>query len=351
MKTRIRSIGKKCKEANIMKTLKVLFFCFLILGIVSLMSIAQAEQKIWTVGHGAGYDFDEDASWPPSPEANGKAIQAAINAASHGDKIIVVEGNYFGANVNKQVDIEGSGADTVITSGVLHPILGVRYGYKVGFNILNLNQPDILNQPGATISNFKINCNVSVLFIIGVLIVNSNNTTVSHLLIQNPAEAINLFRSSQCEITHNTITGQIIGAGAVNLLNGGVSVNWRGPVKENLVAFNKIENSAGAGIYLNAPFNFPITLNTIKNNKINNPAVPGGKGIGLSANPLYLSSLEANSITFNDFRGCYDEIWYSDASLLTRNTFSRNLGYQSPDEPNRGQPPVDDLEYLNLPTQ
>jgi hypothetical protein len=295
------------------------------------------------VGHGAGYDFDEDASLPPSPEVNGKAIQAAINAASAGDKIIVAEGNYFGANVNKQVDIEGSGADTVITSGVLHPIYGVRLGYKVGFNILN--------QPGAMIRNFNIACNASAKFIIGVLIVNSNNTTVSHLLIQNPAEAINLFRSSQCEITHNTITGQIIGAGAVNLLNGGVSVNWRGPVTENLVAFNKIENSAGAGIYLNALFNFPITLNTIKNNKINNPAVPGGKGIGLSANPLYLSSLEANSITFNDFRGCYDEIWYSDASLLTRNTFSRNLGYQSPDEPNRGQPPVDDLEYLNLPTQ
>jgi hypothetical protein len=128
---------------------------------------------------------------------------------------------------------------------------------------------------------------------------------------------------------------------------------WRGNVKENLIAFNKIENSPGGGILLRyfdvlpSTEGFPIvSKNIVRNNKINNP---GGKGIILNG---YTSHLNNNFISFNDFRGCLTEVLLVGANLLGANSFSRNLGYQSPNEDNRGLSSVDDLDmYQNLPTQ
>jgi hypothetical protein len=175
-----------------------------------------------------------------------------------------------------------------------------------------------------------------------IMIIKSDNTKFEHTLVQTPYEAAVLFGSSKCEISHNTITGQLAPGYCAMSVTDGASWGWNGPATDNLVAFNEFENFneinnvAGGGIQLNASYGYPITGNIIRNNKINNPV---GRGIILSGRTIYLSNLAHNLITFNDFRGCYDEIWLQDQSLLSSNDFIRNLGNQSPDEPNRGQPP------------
>jgi hypothetical protein len=295
-----------------MKILKACFLCFLALVLVSLWSIAQAKEKVWTVGHGTDYDFNED-----NYSAYPGAIQAAVDSAIPGDKIMVAEGNYFGATVNKPVEIKGNSDETVIISGPGHPRFGSS-GFKVGFIVSGVL--------GAKISHLKIFCSSYPLFI-GILIIKSDNTTVEHLLIQTPVEGINLFGSSLCKIIHNTVTGQLsAGYNAINLYNGGGSTwGWNGPVTDNLVAFNTIENSTGGGIYLKAAYNLPFTLNAVEHNNVNNP---NGNGIVLSGDSSYLRD---NVIAHNDFRGCHDEILCSSSSLLIANTFSKNLGFHPPD--------------------
>ena len=50
-------------------------------------------------------------------------IQEAVDAASPGDRILVAEGNYKGAAINKRVKISGAGDATVITEACCDPFL------------------------------------------------------------------------------------------------------------------------------------------------------------------------------------------------------------------------------------
>jgi len=240
-----------------------------------------------------------------------------------GDKIVVAHGDYFGATLTKAVELMGSGNNTAIVSGPPHPVLG-SYGYRVGFFVSNA--------AGATLRGFKVVGSPSPV-VVGVLVVSSDKTTVEKLLFDTPYEAINIFASSHCRITHNTVTNQL-GAtrSAINLLSG-VSWGWRGPVTDNVVAFNTVENGEGGGLSLVSYklSSFLVTGNTVEHNKVNNP---DGKGMVLAGDPLKLFD---NSIAFNDFRGTGLEISVSSNDLLTVNTFDRNLGFLPPNQPNRGQ--------------
>jgi hypothetical protein len=303
------------KEDN-MKLLRVMASSALVLGLASVLPGVYASKAVWTVGHGTNYDFNEDdySAYPG-------AIQAAVDSANVGDRIMVAQGEYSGATLTKAIELKGSGDGTIIVSGPLHPRYG-SYGYRVGFLVANAM--------GATLRSFKLVGYPSPM-VVGVLVVSSDNTTVEKLSFDTPYEGINVFASSHCQITHNTVTGQF-GAGfaAINLLSG-ASWGWRGPVTDNVVAHNTIENGAGGGILLRSygP-SYPVRSNSIEHNKVNNP---DGKGIVLNGDSL---ALFANSIAFNDLRGTGQEIWYSSDLLLTVNTFDRNLGYQPPNEPNRG---------------
>jgi len=300
-----------------MKLLRVMVSSALVVGLVSVLPGMHASQAVWTVGHGTNYDFNEDdyAAYPG-------AIQAAVDAANVGDRIMVAQGEYAGATLTKAIEVKGSGESTTIVSGPLHPRFGSK-GYRVGFYVANAM--------GATLRNLKLVGYPSPM-VVGVLVVSSDYTTVEQLFFDAPYEAINVFASSHCQLTHNTVTDQF-GAGfaAINLLSG-AGWGWRGPVTDNVVAHNRIENGAGGGILLRSYEPFPVSGNSIEYNKVNSP---NGKGVMLNGTTL---ALVGNSVGFNDLRGTGQELWNSSDVLLTINTFDRNLGYQPPNEPNRGNP-------------
>jgi hypothetical protein len=300
-----------------MKPLGVMLPAVVVLGLISLNPPVHAQKTVWTVGHGVAFDFNEDdyAAYPA-------AIQAAVDTAAPGDKIAVGPGNYIGAKVTKAIELVGSGGETAIVSGPLHPIMGAM-GARVGFVLLNA--------AGTTVRQFKFFCSATSM-IIAVLVVTSDDVAVEHVSIQTPLEAINVFGSRRTRIAHNVVTGQGPAKfSAINLLTG-AKWGWKGDVSDNLVAHNTIENGVGGGIALVAPSDWPflMTGNTIERNTINNPA---GKGIVLTGDPL---RLYGNAIGFNDLRGSGAEVVAASA-LLAVNTFDRNLGFQPPNQPDRGK--------------
>jgi hypothetical protein len=250
MKMRIRSIGKIFKEEKKMKA-RVLIASFLILGLAAMLMTPAMGMGV-APGKGKIAKADGNVISVPTDYST---IQAAIDAAQPGAKIMVEPGTYAGAVISKPIEIIGSGDDTVITSGVTvtNPghqvygqIFGVNYYIKAGFYIPKGHAAD-----GAKISNFKIDCkdDSEIPFLLGVYAEGADNITVSHMTITNPLWGIGNFGGKGWEITHNTVRGfnqsYVTVAGIVEgigiLINGNSGYDSNpDSVSNNLVAFNTI---------------------------------------------------------------------------------------------------------------
>ena len=280
---------------------------------ISIVPGTAARATTIQVGHGSSYGAYNEDNYSGYPGA----IQAAVNAANSGDKIIVATGNYAGAKVNKSsIEIEGS-EGTYITSGYIWCCPP----YAVAFFVPSPFENDGKQIVGVKISKFIINCsqidNGYGKLLYGVFGHGADNVTVSNLVITNSYQAITNTSGRNWVITHNTIIGLdgsegegfgIALQGFPNFRRYGTLEGqvYAGDLSDNLIAFNTIEatNINGvnwgpiydlyyfsAGIvldsYLAAPssvYDFPpvylcdppqlATRNTIVNNKVSVSGTP-----------------------------------------------------------------------------
>ena len=151
-------------------------------------------------------------------------IQEAINAASNGDKIIVGPGEWFGAVVDKAVEIRGAGGAVIVDGPERAPTV------KIGF---------MVTTDGVTISHFTFSEDVQL----PVYTYDEyNDVTVEHNVMINPVQGITNWGGSRWVIRHNVITGLwgVEGGGGIGILVGGAFPDPVDPARDNLVAFNKI---------------------------------------------------------------------------------------------------------------
>ncbi|MBA7580204.1 hypothetical protein ES708_22095 [subsurface metagenome] len=152
-------------------------------------------------------------------------IQKAIDAASNGDKIIVGPGEWFGAVVDKAVEIRGAGGAVIVDGPERLPDV------KLGFRVTT---------DGVTISHFTFEVALPVYTYGGEDKV--NDVTVEHNVMINPVQGITNWGGSRWVIRYNIITG-LWGyptGGGIGILVGGALIDPVDPARDNLVAFNKI---------------------------------------------------------------------------------------------------------------
>jgi len=133
-------------------------------------------------------------------------IQGAVDAATDGNSIKVLDGSYAGAVVNKELHITGvDGNSVVITSGV---------PYKDGSGLKTAFRLDS-EADGTELSNFVINCSMGDNFYFGVFARGANNVVVDSLTVNKPVQGITNWGGSNWKITNNALheTGAAGGGG------------------------------------------------------------------------------------------------------------------------------------------
>lgn len=270
---------------------------------------------------------------------NFATIQDAIDNLSvkDGDKIIVGPGEWYGAYVNKAVEIKGEDGAIIVDGPILTPNLKHKQGFRI-------------TSGEVTISHFTFEVEFPI-FSGG-----ANDVTVEHCTILNPIQGISNWMGSGWQISHNEIIDLCTDNG------GGIGIliaDWTaisGGVNDNLVSHNKITGTLhvdhedgggynGTGIVLyadfrwNAPGAEKIADNRVVKNKISltsdNPTVVDVVAIELTdtrddtnADPYPVIS--GNAIGFNDLRGTENlidlTIVLAPEDLENYNAISRNLG-------------------------
>jgi hypothetical protein len=257
-------------------------------------------------------------------------IQAAIDAAYPGDKIMVGPGDYAGAFINKSVELIGHGKKTRITSGA--PAFP-----NAGFYVqLDQGGPQ---DPGVSISNFTFECSMypSMSGMLAGIIMrplnytNGNkayNVDINHNDFHEGFYGIYLLNAEQCEVSHN----DFVNAETPIMLWAALTDS-----SNNLIAHNSIQSDVqginigawrNAGIWLNAIAGGIITNNQVIHNKI---IRTGGSSLN-PAHALFLSALAGcdianNYIEYNDFRGSENAIGANPSDLLNQNVLSHNHGF------------------------
>lgn len=363
MKTRICLIDEKIQGVIKMNKKSILA---IMLGLCFVFGFMGAS------AYGEVINVPDPAHVPPI-----NTIQDAVNAANPlgGDTIMVNPGNYAGATIDRPVELIGSGTDqTFITSGVQYQCYPTSIG-TVGFyiqtsevSISNFNFKLAALAPGMVFGiaafphKLKLDNGTLVNGFIEKISISHNEFTGA-LLPDNSGQyspntlAIYMANCKGSSVTHNKINKCEYG---VQIYSIGVSNGFTS--NNNLVAFNDISapnvKYGGIGIYVyswykrvyNASCAGRINLeaatysdNKIVHNKLYCP--DGGYGIylveqGGLTNPDR-GRIINNNIGFNDFRGSSYEIviWPTNTTteVLTNNNFSRNLGYQDPNDQNRGE--------------
>ena len=160
-------------------------------------------------------------------------IQAAVDAAAPGDKIMVGPGDYAGATITTRVELKGSDEGTRIVSGV--HFQGT-YPFDTSFFI----EP---TAEGTIISHFVL-VNGNYPHVFGVFARGTDHITLSHLTILNPWQGITNNGGKYWTITHNKIEGFPPNS---DYATGIYMPAERSNLENNLVAFNTIDFSDGSG--------------------------------------------------------------------------------------------------------
>jgi parallel beta-helix repeat protein len=223
---------------------------------------------------------DDDLSECPS--ANFTSIQAAINNAADGDKILIYNGTYReNVIVNKMLNLTGIGMPTVD---------GMDAGDVVTITADNC----MLNHFEITNSSYEWNLG-------GLNIVSSNNTIANNIISSNAGNGIFIGKSNNT-IYYNTISSNFYGISIFNMY--GYSSN------NNKIYSNTIQGNQ-FGIVLKSS-----DYNRIYSNVIQNEAI-GVNFYAASYNTIY-----SNVISSHYAEGC--NIWSSTGNNIYSNEISGN---------------------------
>jgi len=276
------------------------------------------------------------------PSGQFSTIQAAVDVAQAGDRILVASGEYAGAQVNKAVEIRGTGATRIVT-GPPHPS-GLTFGFLIGA-LANGAGGD-----GVTIAQLTFAETVEL----PVYSKGANDVTVSHNLFLNAYQGITNRGGSRWNISHNTFQDLRASDG------GGIAImvgdGRGGAVQDNVVAYNHISGTlhvsagdgggySGTGIALFADFRFnfgqtgasSIAGNRVVNNSVSvvsdNPTLVDVVGFDLQVGvddggepSDYFGVIHDNVIGFNDFKGMAQKIQLTPTDLGATNSLWQNLG-------------------------
>jgi hypothetical protein len=160
-------------------------------------------------------------------------IQAAVDAADPGDKIMVGPGDYAGATITTRVELKGSDEGTRIVSGV----------WFQGGAALDTSFFIEPQAAGTIISHFVL-VNGDFPHVFGVFARGTDHVTLSHLTILTPWQGITNNGGKYWTITHNKIEGFPPDS---NFATGIYMPAARSNLENNLVAFNTIDFSDGVG--------------------------------------------------------------------------------------------------------
>ena len=256
-------------------------------------------------------------------------IQDAIDSVSvdDGDTILVGSGNWFGAVVDKSVEIRGEDG-AVIDDGPTHG------SWKDGFRLYP-------GSDGATISHFTFVEIELPIYGWGI-----DDVTVKHNKIYDTMQGITNWDGNNWVIKQNVIEGIVeLGSGGIGICVG----SRNSDVSGNVVAHNEIVADipddhifSVGGILLCADKRYGFEPKEVSNNKIvhNKVKITGviSWAISLqfipSSYPPYpeeekeeaMEKLYGNIVGFNDLRGSDSFIDYLPVELESVNTISRNLG-------------------------
>lgn len=258
-------------------------------------------------------------------------IQAAVDAALPGEKIIVAPGEYAGATITKPIELSGAGEHTKITSG--SPTFA-NAGFYVQLNQQGPSDSGVKithftfeSQAGSTPSGMFAGVVVRALNYLGGQ--RSFHVEVARNVFRSGFYGVYLLNCAHCAVTLNEIVDVL-----TPVMLWGVLAN--GESSENTITFNTIRSSVEtantgyarcAGIWLNAIEAGSVSKTLIAHNRI----VRTG---GTPANPAYAisftasagSAVQDNQIQLNDFRGSDNAVGASPLSLLALNEIGFNLG-------------------------
>jgi parallel beta-helix repeat protein len=242
-----------------------------------------------------------------SPDYDDKFIQAAINRASNGDRIIVKSGQYHeNLNVTKNivligldtgngkpvVDAGGSGSAVVISADEV-----LFEGFKVtnsgrlwkdaGIKVTSKN--NVIRNNDVTGNEYGI-----------VLDGSANNNVVKNFVCQNDV-GISLYSSEKCTIMDNS---------ACNNTFGGILLS---KASNNTIRNNNASLNQWAGIILGEGSNNSVTNNIARYND--------NEGIWLLRSAA--NTIRGNKVRYNYIFGI--RLFYSNRNAITSNTVRNNL--------------------------
>lgn len=223
-------------------------------------------------------------------------IQDAVDAANPGDTILVYDGTYAGAVVDKNVTISGVSGFPIITDGV---------PYKLGSTLTTGFRLDD-TADGTKIGNFVIKCNSTKGFYFAIFSRNADSITIDSLTVNDAVQGITNWGGSNWKITNNVLNDTVAAGG------GGIAI-WLGALPPgyptcsgNIIQNNTITATAtapdytcpGIGLGLDLRYGaYDLLTGTedLSNNQIlnNNVIAPGAlNGVGIEMGVI---GLEGNA--------------------------------------------------------
>ena len=295
-------------------TLLIAIFMISIFAVVMPVS-AQGIYYVTKAGDDSTGDGSEGSPW--------LTIQHAVDTVDHDDTILVGSGDYYGAVVNKDIEIRGEEGARIVYDP-LH--VGWQFGFKL-----------IVGSDGATISHFTFQGVELAIYGWG-----PDDVTVEHNKIYDTYQGITNWDGDNWVIRHNRIEGIAVVPEVHNGGGIGICFGSRGDtVSGNTIAHNRIvahfpdDFTFSVGGILLCTDEREVPTRTVSNNKIvhNKVKITGIDSWAISLELIPpkdvdpVGILRDNVVGFNDLRGsdnCID--YYPDAAMLEDiNTISRNL--------------------------
>ena len=224
-------------------------------------------------------------------------IQAAVNAATVGDTIVVAEGTYNeqGIQINKDVTIEGAGASTTIINGngTARIFLVLANLSLSGFTVQNGSADAgggiaFTNSPNNFISNCIIKDCTTTSSGGGVICANSSVVTFTNTTIQDNTSVANgggglaINNGSTVTLNSCTVSGN---TNNDNEFGGGIAIDGSTLTINSSTISNNTTGGDGGGIRAETA-TVTITSSTISGNTGTN----GGGGISVTTTPLTITS-------------------------------------------------------------
>jgi len=244
------------------------------------------------------------------------SIQAAINAASSGDILIVDSGTYYeNVNVNKQLTLRGIGMPVVNAGGSGSAIkLSVNGIILEGFTATGGDTGITVGSNSNKLSGNKASNN----YYHGIYLSSSSDNTLNGNNASNDGNGIYLSSSSNNTLNGNNVSndgnGIYLSSSSNNTLNGNNASNddtgiYLSSSSNNTLNGNNASND-DTGIYLSSSSN-----NTLNGNNVSN-----------DGNGIYLSSSSNNMLNGNNASNDGNGIYLSSSSnnTLNGNNASKN---------------------------